>query len=53
MALQKRGKHHYGDSQADLREEILRYTKKNAYLAEHTGLAQRRSARPAIQRESC
>src|SRR5438105_3250675 len=35
MALRKRGKWRYGDSQADIRDEILRYSKGVAYLAHH------------------
>lgn len=35
MALRKRGKWRYGDSQADIRAEIARYSKENGYLAEH------------------
>jgi len=35
MALKKRGKYRYGDSQADIREELLRYSKSNGYLAHH------------------
>ncbi len=35
MALRKRGKWSYGDSQADIRAEIIRYSQKNGYLAEH------------------
>ncbi len=35
MALKKRGQYHYGDSQADIRAELLRYSKKNAYLVHH------------------
>jgi hypothetical protein len=35
MALQKRGKWWYGDSQADIRDEILRYSKRVTYLAHH------------------
>jgi hypothetical protein len=35
MALRKRGKYRYGDDQADIREEISRYSKKNAYVAHH------------------
>jgi hypothetical protein len=35
MALKKRGKCRYGDSQADIRTEVLRYSKANAYLAHH------------------
>jgi hypothetical protein len=34
MALKKRGKYRYGDNHADIRAEILRYS-KNEYLAEH------------------
>lgn len=35
MALKKRGKWWYGDSQADIPGEILRYSKRNAYVAQH------------------
>ena len=35
MALRKRGKWRYGDSQADIRAEILRYSKEVGYHAEH------------------
>lgn len=35
MALVHRGDYHYGDSQADLREEIIRYSKLNTYEATH------------------
>ena len=35
MALVKRGTHWYGDSQADIRAEILRYSDLNGYLAQH------------------
>ena len=35
MALRKRGKWRYGDSQADIRSEIVRHSKENGYLAEH------------------
>jgi hypothetical protein len=35
MALQKRGKYRYGDSQADLREEVARYSRVNEYDAHH------------------
>jgi ribosomal protein S27AE len=35
MALQKRGKWRYGDSQADIRAEIRRYSQKITYLAHH------------------
>jgi hypothetical protein len=35
MALKKRGKCRYGDSQADIRTEILRYSKGVGYLADH------------------
>lgn len=34
MALRKRGKWRYGDSQADIRAEITRYSKEVGYLAE-------------------
>ena len=35
MALRKRGRWRYGDSQADIRAEIVRYSKDVGYLAEH------------------
>ena len=35
MALIKRGKYWYGDSQADIRAELLRYSNANAYVARH------------------
>jgi hypothetical protein len=35
MALKKRGKYRYGDSQADIRAEVLRYSKANGYRAHH------------------
>lgn len=35
MTLKTRGKYRYGDSQADIREELLCYSKKNAYVAQH------------------
>jgi len=35
MTLRSKGEHHYGDSQADLREELLGYSEANAYVAEH------------------
>ena len=35
MALKKRGKYRYGDSQADIREELLRYSKMDEYIAHH------------------
>lgn len=35
MALRKRGKWWYGDSQADIRAEIVRYSKEKGDLAEH------------------
>lgn len=35
MALTKRGKHRYGDDHADIRAEILRYSGKNEYPAQH------------------
>jgi hypothetical protein len=35
MALRKRGKHRYGDSHADIREELVRYAALNGYPAHH------------------
>ncbi len=35
MAIVKRGKHWYGDAQADIRTELLRYSQRNAYPAHH------------------
>jgi hypothetical protein len=35
MTLKKRGKYQYGDSQADIRDELLRYSKKNEHAAHH------------------
>ena len=35
MALRKRGKWWYGDSQADIRDEILHYSRGVEYLAQH------------------
>ena len=35
MALQKRGEWWYGDHQADIRDEIVRYSEMNGYIAEH------------------
>jgi len=35
MTLHKRGKHYYGDSHADIRDEVLRYSKLNGYVAQH------------------
>ncbi len=35
MTLRKRGKHHYGDSHADIRDEVLRYSQLNEYVAQH------------------
>lgn len=35
MTLHKRGKHYYGDSQADIRDEVLRYSQLNEYVAQH------------------
>ena len=35
MALRKRGKWRYGESQSDIRAEILRYSKEVGYPAEH------------------
>lgn len=31
MALQKKGKYYYGDSQLDIKDELLRYSRKNGY----------------------
>ncbi len=33
--LTKKGTHYYGESQADLRDEIIRYSKQNGYPAQH------------------
>lgn len=35
MALKERDGYWYGDSQADLREELLRYSEKNGYVIHH------------------
>jgi hypothetical protein len=35
MALVKRGKYWYGDSRADIRPELLRYSKRNEYPVQH------------------
>jgi len=35
MAIEKRGQHSYGDNQADIRTELITYSKHNAYVAEH------------------
>ena len=35
MALRKKGKYSYGDSQADIREELLSYSQANGYPAVH------------------
>ena len=35
MGLHKRGKYRYGDGQSDIREEVTRYSKHNAYVAQH------------------
>lgn len=35
MALKKRGKYRYGDSQADIRRKVLQYSKSNGYPAHH------------------
>ena len=35
MALKVRGEHRYGDMQSDIRDEILRYSNLNGYVAEH------------------
>jgi hypothetical protein len=34
MALRKRGKYRYGDTQTDIRKEIVRFSKENEYVAE-------------------
>ena len=35
MVLKNRGKYRYGDSQADIRDELLRYSKSNGYPVDH------------------
>ena len=35
MALRKRGRHFYGDSQADIRPELGRYSRSNTYVVHH------------------
>lgn len=35
MALQKKGKYYYGDSQLDIKDELLRYSRKNSYATDH------------------
>jgi hypothetical protein len=35
MTLRKSGKHYYGDSQDDIRDEILRYSQLNENVAQH------------------
>ena len=35
MALTKRGEYRYGDVQADIQEELVRYSKLNGYVAQH------------------
>ena len=35
MTLKTQGEFRYGDSQSDIREELLRYSKLNAYVADH------------------
>ncbi|UQA60518.1 hypothetical protein [Polyangium aurulentum] len=35
MSLKRRGKHAYGDTQADIRAEVRRYSKRNGYEATH------------------
>lgn len=35
MTLKKRGKYYYGDCQADIRGEVLRYSELNEYVAHH------------------
>ncbi len=37
MALRKKGKFFYGDSQFDIREIVLNYSKKNGYPSSHYG----------------
>ena len=34
MALRKKGKYYYGDSQLDIRDELLRYSKLNQYATD-------------------
>lgn len=35
MAITKRGEFYYGETQADIRDELLRYSKSNAYVVHH------------------
>ncbi|HEY4262624.1 MAG TPA: hypothetical protein VGM98_20860 [Schlesneria sp.] len=35
MTLHKRGRFHYGDAQPDIREELLRYSELNGYVAHY------------------
>ncbi len=35
MTLHKRGKHYFGDSQADIRDEVLRYSELTENVAHH------------------
>lgn len=35
MALVKRGGHWHGDTQADIQDELSRYSRSNGYLAQH------------------
>src|SRR5882757_6596326 len=35
MSLRQQGKHIYGDAQADIRAELLRYSELNGYSASH------------------
>jgi len=35
MVLKRRGEHRYGETQADLREEVTRYARANHYVAHH------------------
>ena len=35
MAIKKRGNHHYGEKQTGIREELLRYSRLNDYVADH------------------
>lgn len=47
MALVARGKRWYADTQADLRQEIARYSKANTYVATHFADAVCRAPAPA------
>jgi len=39
MALTKRGKYRYGETHADIQEELLRYSKLNGYEVQHVAEA--------------